>query len=596
MGIFNLKKKNDQLEKKQGLNIGKAQVSPKVPDKFNEAVLHVDDQDFETRHAARELIIEMANNPKNKDYKAAMWMATDFEKHNCFSAAAHWYKKAYQLGCREAEKGFERCYNPYHFDPYYNIDGTRGCGTPHLKAEMEANQKAKSNFESAVKNIENPSSADDIKKNIMTIYQIATAYGCDVPEAKLWLATYYEVVEKNITEAKKWYKIATESGDAVAAKRYDEIVKGVVATEEKNIENSPEELIKHRFSDVVSNYNLDENGVIEFFADIYDPDDFCKKAYDYCNKQYADKGQNKLLFEYCMTSFYGCICSVAIWKEDNSLFVDQSPWDVIYKQINVEFTDSNAERLLGTKQKEEKAEHIFEIFSQYYSFAKQKMIDADNNVVFASMKYAYKLGMLVARKYLNIMCNNIIKESISTESGNDTRQNDGGKTDAEFYSSCVMKFHDFALKSDVANRGVIFIPELIPIGEKVLLEFLNDDFFQMQFGSDPKVYYYLIFSLCIESGIAIASKWHADFEHLDEYVDRLIEEGPPDEANKIMRRYLPKSVSADQGNGFFQEIYKGWLELNEPYWTLQDSRDYVFKSLLAGYQLGISIILEKLGY
>ena len=44
------------------------------------------------------------------------------------------------------------------------------------------------------------------------------------------------------------------------------------------------------------------------------------------------------------------------------------------------------------------------------------------------------------------------------------------------------------------------------------------------------------------------------------------------------------------------EIFRRWVALHEPYWKLRDPRDYTYRAMVAGYQLGVSMMLEKLGY
>ncbi len=63
---------------------------------------------------------------------------------------------------------------------------------------------------------------------------------------------------------------------------------------------------------------------MEFYAAIYQPDDFCEKAYKYCNQQYGDKGIERGAFEICMTPFYGEICTAALWKETDSTYENGS--------------------------------------------------------------------------------------------------------------------------------------------------------------------------------------------------------------------------------------------------------------------------------
>lgn len=165
----------------------------------------------------------------------------------------------------------------------------------------------------------------------------------------------------------------------------------------------------------------------------------------------------------------------------------------------------------------------------------------------------------------------------------------------EFYADCVKDFHAEAKKLGVATRGVIFIPELIPLGEKILLTFLQDPFFEMQF-PDPRVYYYAIMSFGIQSGIVFANKWHEDFSKLDEQFDMVSALGPSDYANALLKEHFPFRIYHNQGNPFNQKIFDRFTKMHEPYWKLRDPRQYTFKALLAAYQLGVSMMLEKLGY
>ena len=331
---------------------------------------------------------------------------------------------------------------------------------------------------------------------------------------------------------------------------------------------------------------------------IFQPDDFCRKAYQYCKRQYGGDAPQKLSLELCKTSYYGCICSSVFWHQDHSFAEDgeKSVWDALYETINVEFTENNAERLLKTKQGEEKAERIYRIIGEYIEQVMPIFLQSNNEgeLCMFAMKQAYILGMRVAKEEL---------ESIKSEESSAPQQNNSwGSNDDEgsepiqaFYANCVEDFHNAAKSRGMANRGLIFIPELIPIGEKTVLAFLKDPFFQMQFSGNPQMYYYAIMSLSLQAGIVFAVKWHDNFSALKAgYVDQIIEEGPADACKPFLRQL--GLTNNDKENDFYRAIYARWLAKHEPYWKMNDPRDYTFKATLAAYQLGISMILEKYGY
>lgn len=170
------------------------------------------------------------------------------------------------------------------------------------------------------------------------------------------------------------------------------------------------------------------------------------------------------------------------------------------------------------------------------------------------------------------------------------------KSSEAFYNDCVTDFHAEAKKFGVLKKGLVFIPELIPLGQKTILEFLKDPYYQMQYGNNAQQYYYLILALSIDAGMCLATRWHENFQSLNQYVEEIIENGPADDANTLMNKYFPSDVMGNQGNDFFPIIFYRWLKMHEPYWNLADPREYTLKALLAAYQLGVSMILEKYGY
>ena len=165
----------------------------------------------------------------------------------------------------------------------------------------------------------------------------------------------------------------------------------------------------------------------------------------------------------------------------------------------------------------------------------------------------------------------------------------------QFYNDCVVDYHNAAGEKGMATRGLIFIPELIPIGEKTVLAFLKDLYFQVQFGNDPQMYYYVIMSLSLQAGMVFAVKWHENYSELKSgYIDKIIEEGPADACKPYLKQLGLTDIEKE--NTFYHVIFDRWLKMHEPYWKLNDPRDYTFRATLAAYQLGISMILEKYGY
>ena len=103
-------------------------------------------------------------------------------------------------------------------------------------------------------------------------------------------------------------------------------------------------------------------------------------------------------------------------------------------------------------------------------------------------------------------------------------------------------------------------------------------------------------ALSLQTGICFGEKWHKNFEGLKTgYVDEIIKVGPADDANAILAETIGINGNEEQ-NAFYQKIYEKWIHCHEPYWALEDPRQYTFRAMVAAYQLGISMVLEKYGF
>ena len=166
----------------------------------------------------------------------------------------------------------------------------------------------------------------------------------------------------------------------------------------------------------LDNYGYDiaeDNGLLngqEFYdaieecGDVYRPDEFINAVMHYCRKKYAPLGENKVRGEYIITSFYGSICAALFYAKDNSVFDNVEPFNYLMENIDVEFTDRNAERMLQTKAGEEKAEYVWSIISPYVKFSQEifsKTSKLTDELILCAMKNAYEIGLLTAFYYIN---------------------------------------------------------------------------------------------------------------------------------------------------------------------------------------------------
>lgn len=564
------------------------------------------------------------------DPRIYYWFGQDYEAHKCYHSAYEWYKKALEAGVREAAAAIKRCDNPYNVDTYYNISGERGDGTHHANYYRKAKESYSALFIDARNKFLNSSSIEEGAEYLHTIYLLATAQSCVVPKAKTFIGDRLNTEKKDYAEAAKWYKDAADNGDAEGARKYAAALAQGIGVEKNEAEANRYLEIAHKIEiqdpsqkpptkvkPTISNQdgNSEQNKIIiQKYIEIHEKhvlsadkehacaktlfplcNAFCDRAYEYCIKQYGTDDPKKLAFEMCMTPFYGAICCVALWYQNKSLFEKEetSAWDILNQFVDVNKVDAEAEKLLNTKQGEDKAEQIYNIISEYMDVVRPIILQnkAKGNTSLLGMKQAYSLGLRQAITLIEAEKNKIQYD--------DTQNNIGTKTteekaeDQSFYSKCVEAFHEEAQKYGVAKRGLIFIPELMPRGEKVVLSFLQDPYYQSVCNGNAMTYYYLMMSLSIQSGLVFADTWHKDFYSLDECEAEIIIDGPADKANELLEKYFSRDISANQGNGFYQKIYSIWLKQHEPYWKLQDPRDYTFKDLIAAYQLGISMMLEK---
>ena len=185
------------------------------------------------------------------------------------------------------------------------------------------------------------------------------------------------------------------------------------------------------------------------------------------------------------------------------------------------------------------------------------------------------------------------QDNQDAQNNQDAQDIQDAQNDADgFYKECVSSFHQTASDAGYAKKGPIFIPELMPAGEKIVKALLSNQYLSSQYGSDPSRYYYVIVGLSIQAGMVIADQWHKDPDALKNgFVDYIITQGPAEKAKKLMETIF--QADEKRANDFYGSIYSRWLQLHKPYWNRKDTGQYTFYGTVAAYRTGISVILGQ---
>lgn len=149
---------------------------------------------------------------------------------------------------------------------------------------------------------------------------------------------------------------------------------------------------------------LQPDGSVPIIRDIYQPEDFLPRVLDYCKRKYASLGEKKVHGEIIITSFYGSMCATIFYNRDKQGIMSTSVFDYLNDHIDIEFTDVNAEKMLGIKEDQAKADAVWEIVSPYVGFCQMvfNMVDElTDEIMIEAMMHAYVLGMCVAQSILS---------------------------------------------------------------------------------------------------------------------------------------------------------------------------------------------------
>lgn len=177
----------------------------------------------------------------------------------------------------------------------------------------------------------------------------------------------------------------------------------------------------------------------------------------------------------------------------------------------------------------------------------------------------------------------------------DRNSNSGLKSPDEFFQEALTGFHELMSELGYAKTGMIFIPELVSYQEKAIQGFLMDQQFALQYRDEPMNYYAEINNSALMTGILLGYTWHYDFNSLNNsMVDDIIENLPGVYCGDILKREL--KLQPDDWSALITPLILGWFDLVRPYLQADEPRMYIYKAHLAMCQVGVSMILNHLGY
>lgn len=315
-------------------------------------------------------------------------------------------------------------------------------------------------------------------------------------------------------------------------------------------------------------------------VDIPALDKYMKKTIDtffndpYFNIQFGSNLKTLCFVVTCMCWESGVVFA-SKWNTDKNNFTDE-----YVEQIYKKGPPQEAEPIVKQYFQLEKQEinllckKFFDAFIKLYEY-----YNPQEEYLKQIFSISYKLGISMLLDKQN-MC----KENTKIISPND------------FYEECICEYHKIAKDNGFAQKDLIFIPELLMNGNKMVLSFLKSPGYEQHMIKEP-VYGYLVgIGAALFMGIIAGYQWHIEYSKLEDMSNNILAAG--DNVPVYYKDNFEEKIGIDTKEilDFSYEVYEKFLKLHEPYWKLKDPRNYTFNGMLASYQLGISIVLANFGY
>jgi len=162
----------------------------------------------------------------------------------------------------------------------------------------------------------------------------------------------------------------------------------------------------------------------------------------------------------------------------------------------------------------------------------------------------------------------------------------------KFAQTCLQEYLRIVNEYSYATKGPVVVPELLQYGLSYEMRNLNDEELISEYGSDPVEYYHIAFQYSLMTGYIAGKTWHVNFANFND----IMEDAYYNSQNYMYEIFEDLEMDFDKHFEIMDKLFDKMMELLEPYWGLNDPREYTFNALFAAYQLGISMILNKFGF
>ena len=162
----------------------------------------------------------------------------------------------------------------------------------------------------------------------------------------------------------------------------------------------------------------------------------------------------------------------------------------------------------------------------------------------------------------------------------------------EFFYQCLNCYTEIARELGLLSNRVINCDDLLPVGQRVVHEYLYDRYLVQRHESDPDIFYSYVTGISFEAGLTIANKWKHSPSDLESYIDKIIRETPMEEICDIYQQHLNIASERDWLT-IESRVSAPFYDLLKWYYQRENFESYKHQALLAVFQLGVIIILDR---